>query len=94
MKRVCLAAALVFAVTSTVMADGPADNSAENVRPVPPPGIAVPPEDAARLTAALARLDRQLAELREPLREKPALLAQLPDVEIYAKAVRDAPAVQ
>ncbi len=88
MKCVCLAATLAIVMMSTAMADGPADNEADKVRPVPPPGISVPPEDAARLQAALAQLDSQLAGLRDPLREKPALLAQLPDVEIYAKAVR------
>ena len=87
MKCTCLVATLAIAAISTAMADGPADNAAETVRAVPPPGIAVEPEDAARLQAALARLDSQLAELRSQLREKPALL-QLPDVEIYAKAVR------
>jgi pimeloyl-ACP methyl ester carboxylesterase len=79
---------LAIATISTAMADGPTDNAAENVRAVPPPGISVPPEDAARLQAGLARLNGQLAGLRSQLREKPALLAQLPDVEIYAKAVR------
>jgi pimeloyl-ACP methyl ester carboxylesterase len=88
MKCVCLAATLAIAAMSTAMADGPADNNADTVRPVPPPGISVPPEDAARLEAALAQLDGQLAALGDQLKEKPALLAQLPDVAIYAKAVR------
>ncbi len=88
MKCVCLAATLAVAVMSTLMADGPADNNAETVRPVPPRGIVVPPEDAARLAAALAQFDSQLAKLREQLHDQPALAAQLPDVEIYAKAVR------
>ena len=88
MRITCLTAMLAIAAISTALADGPADNAAETVRAVPPPGIAVPPEDVARLTAALARLDSQLAELRRQGRDKPVLLAQLPDVEIYAKAVR------
>ena len=41
-----------------------------------------------RLQAALAQFDSRLVALRDQLREKPALWAQLPDVEIYAKAVR------
>jgi len=88
MKCVGLAATLAIVVMCTARADGPTDNEADKVRPVPPPGISVPPEDAARLGAALAQLDSRLAALRDQLRDKPALLAQLPDVEIYAKAVR------
>ncbi len=88
MKSTCLVATLAIAAISTARADGPSDNSAEHVRAVPPPGISVPPEDAARLKAGLAALDDQIVGLRNQLREKPALMAELPDVEIYAKAVR------
>jgi pimeloyl-ACP methyl ester carboxylesterase len=88
MKCTCLVVTLAIAAVSTAMADGPDDNIAEKVRSVPPPGIAVPPADAARLNASLAQLDGQLAGLRNQLHGKPALLAELPDVEIYAKAVR------
>ena len=88
MKCTCLATALATAAISVAMADGPADNVADNVRPVPPPGISVAPEDAARLEAGLAELDDKLAQLRNQLRKEPVLLAELPDVEIYAKAVR------
>ncbi len=88
MKCAYLAAILAIAAISTALADGPADNVAENVRAVPPPGISVSPEDAARLAAGLAELDDKLAGLRNQLREEPALLVELPDVEVYAKAVR------
>jgi pimeloyl-ACP methyl ester carboxylesterase len=88
MKCTCLAATVAIAAISTAMADGPADNVVEQVRAVPPPGISVPPKDAARLKTGLAELDELLAGLRNQSREKPALLAELPDVEIYAKAVR------
>ncbi len=88
MKRACLVTTMAIASVATALADGPVDNVAEKVRPVPPPGISVSPEDAARLKANLAKLDDQLAGLRIQLRESPELYAELPDVEIYAKAVR------
>ena len=75
-------------IVSTALADGPGDNVADKVRPVPPPGISVSPEDVARLSERLANLDEQISGLRKQLRDKRALHAQLPDVEIYAKAVR------
>ncbi|HTU24837.1 MAG TPA: hypothetical protein VMF30_05540, partial [Pirellulales bacterium] len=83
-----IAAITLIAAAHTARADGPGDNLADKVRPVPPPGIEVPAEDAKRLEEALAKLDSRIAELREKLRDKPARLAELPDVEIYAKAVR------
>ena len=70
MKYASLVAMLTIAAISTAIADGPADNVAEQVRAVPPPGITVPPEDAARLKAGLARLDDQLAGLRSQLHEQ------------------------
>ncbi|MBX7166613.1 MAG: prolyl oligopeptidase family serine peptidase [Pirellulales bacterium] len=88
MKSICLAAVLAMTAMAIARADGPADNNAGTVRPVPPAGIAVAPEDAERLQGALAHLDSQLAALRDQGREHPELVAQLPDVEIYAKAVR------
>ncbi len=88
MKRFTLVLSGSLLVAPWLWADGPADNIADKVRPIPPVGIAVPAADLARLQAALIKLIVQLAELREKLRDKPALLAELPDVEIYDKAVR------
>ncbi len=66
--------------TMPIHADGPKDNLPDNVRPVPPKGSAVKPEDAAELRAGLDELGKQIAALKDnPL---------LPDVEIYHKAVR------
>lgn len=48
-------------------------------RPVPPPGIAVPPNDRAELEAGLARLRESIGELRGN--------ALVPDVQIYERAV-------
>jgi dienelactone hydrolase len=68
-------------------ADGPADNLADKVRPVPPAGIALDPHVAVELEANLAVLGKTIDGLRSQLRPHPALLELLPDVEVYHKAV-------
>src|SRR5258706_2644005 len=79
------ALALLLTISALpAIADGPQDNRTENVRPVPPPGVAVPEADRAELQAGLAEFDRLLTSIRAT-RTKPDLLA---DVEIYHKAVR------
>jgi len=75
-----LAAAGGFAA----LADGPADNIPEKVRPVPPPGVAVPDADRAALEQGLTELGKAIADLRT----RPQAAPLLPDVEIYHKAVR------
>ncbi len=61
--------------------------SPDAVRPVPPPGVPVPDAIRAELTAGAKALADDLATLREDLRAKPAVLAELPSVEIFHKAV-------
>ncbi len=66
--------------------DGPTD-----VRPVPPPGVAVPEADRAELAAGIAALGKEIDSLRESLKKHPgsaALLALLPDVQIFHNAAR------
>jgi pimeloyl-ACP methyl ester carboxylesterase len=75
------------AVVSVLRADGPQDNLADKVRPIPPPGIAVPPEKRQALETAVEALAKDIAKLREQLAKKPLLLALLPDVQIYYNAV-------
>ena len=69
-------------------ADGEQDNKPDNVRPIPPPSIAVPDADKAELAAGLDALGKDLDALRAELKGKPTLLALLPDVQIYHGAVR------
>lgn len=83
-----LAAACCLAVPAAGVADGPADNKAENVRPIPPPGVPVPDADRAELQRGIDSLGREIEELRPALKNKPALLELLPDVQIYHNAVR------
>jgi hypothetical protein len=78
----CLLATAVCA-----LADGPKDNLAENVRPIPPPGVAVPDADKARLTEGLTKLRAAIDAAAKAQSKNPKLGDLLPDVEIYHKAV-------
>jgi len=73
---------------ATTRADGPKDNLPDQVRPIPPKGVPIPDADRKELQAGLAEFRKLLAELPTALKGKPDLLALLPDVEIYEKAVR------
>ena len=76
-------------LTAAVLrADGPGDNRADKVRPVPPPGVAIPAADRQELQAGVEALGKEIDELRTALKDKPALLDLLPDVQIYYNAVR------
>src|SRR5262245_27057488 len=77
-----------LAMNFTAPADGPEDNVAEKVRPVPPAGITVPEPDRARLKAGLEILHREISDLPSQVNFKPAFLDLLPDIQIYEKAVR------
>jgi pimeloyl-ACP methyl ester carboxylesterase len=87
--RILLGATL-FAAAFVLYADGPADNVAEHVRKVPPPGIAISAETRAQLEGRLKELGAGIEKLREELttQKKGALRDLLPDVEIFHKAVR------
>ncbi len=54
----------------------------------PPPGIEVPEPDRAELAAGIASLGKEIESLRTALKTKPALLALLPDVQVFHNAVR------
>ncbi len=88
--RLSLLAIPFLLAVALLRADGPSDNVAEKVRPVPPPGIDVPAADRDALKAAVHGLSSQVESLRSDLSDKPALLDLLPDVEIYLDAVRSA----
>jgi hypothetical protein len=79
---------LVVAFPIALWADGPADNLADKVRRVPPPGISIPASDRAELESGEAALGQEIDALRAALKSKPALLELLPDVQIYHNAVR------
>ena len=76
----------LIAILGTALADGPKDNLVNEVRPVPPPGIAVPDDVRTSLEEGLEALQGDI----EGLAEEPEHADLLPDVEIYHKAVHDA----
>jgi pimeloyl-ACP methyl ester carboxylesterase len=88
MKKSYAFAAAFFAAISIARADGLADNNPDKVKPVPPPGVAIPDADRAELETGVAALGKEIEGLRESLKKKPALLDLLPDVQIYHNAVR------
>lgn len=61
-------------------ADGPKDNIADNVRPVPPPGNNIPDADMDEIKKGLAELQQLIKEIGKH--------ELLPDVLIFEKAVR------
>ena len=79
--------ALALAAAS-LHADGPGDNVADKVRPVPPPGVEIPAADREALQAGVNELGKEIDDLRAALKGKPDLLDLLPDVQIYYNAVR------
>ncbi len=83
MKRLLLP----FLALSAALADGLKDNQAADVRPVPPPGVAVPDADRARLTEGLKKLRTAIDDAAKAQSKNPQLADLLPDIEIYHKAV-------
>jgi pimeloyl-ACP methyl ester carboxylesterase len=81
-------ALILLVAAALVRADGPADNVSADVRPVPPPGLAIPDGDRTDLQAGADALGKEIDGLRTALKGKPALLDLLPDVQIYHNAVR------
>lgn len=89
MRRFLPALACLVLSSRLLLADGPGDNKADSVRPVPPPGIAVPEETRQKLEAGVARLAKRIDKLVTEVKgKKNADL--LPDVRIFHKAVEDA----
>jgi hypothetical protein len=78
----------VHLVLAVAEADGPADNLPDSVRRIPKLGIEVPAAERQTLAAELDKLEQAIHKLRE--RDDASVRLLLPDVEIYAKAVRDA----
>src|SRR4029079_16305101 len=77
----------LFAPT-LVRADGTGDNLPNQVRRIPPAGVAVPAADRTELEDGVRQLGIAIEELRAGLKGAPALLDLLPDVQIYHNAVR------
>src|SRR5690242_19827932 len=70
---------------NNVFGDGPDDNSADKVRPVPPPGESIPDAARAELEAGLAKLRERIDGLRGVTNAW--VKALLPDVQVLHNAV-------
>lgn len=77
---------LMLAAATAAVADGPQDNVAEQVRPVPPVGLELSPTDRDELMAGLSELDQAVTTLKK--KTDAFTRTMLPDVEIFARAVR------
>ena len=86
--RTCLMLSFALLCFCSTRADGPKDNIPTAVRQIPPPGIEVPAADRERLEGGLAELKGLIDELRSS--NAPDVVAYLPDVEIFHRAVDQA----
>ena len=82
-----IALPLLLALALAAHADGPMDNVAEKIRPVPPLGVKIADSARAELTTGLKDLAAAIDKAGEMNKAKPAMLALLPDVQVYHKAV-------
>jgi predicted peptidase len=87
MRRFTLPALPFFLLVGFLRADGPADNVAEKVRPVPPPGITLGDAERAELAIRVVDLKKEIDELKVAFKGKPGMLELVPDVQIYFNAV-------
>lgn len=76
---------LLWCCAALSWADGPTDNLAEKVRPVPPPGEPIAEDVRAELERSTAALQDQIAGLRPST--NPVVRAHLSDAEVYLNAV-------
>ncbi len=87
MRFTCFVLSVLLLIPTLVQADGPMDNLADKVRPVPPPGIKLSLEDQGELIEGVENLAVKIEAIRKELAGKPDLLAFLPDVEVFHRAV-------
>jgi pimeloyl-ACP methyl ester carboxylesterase len=64
----------------------PATLVAQDVRPVPPPGIEIPAADRAEIEAGVKKLGEEIAKLRELGKPNAVIGRELPNVEIFHKS--------
>ncbi|HAM72437.1 MAG TPA: hypothetical protein DCM86_12415 [Verrucomicrobiales bacterium] len=82
-----LAALILLASPAPLLGDGKADNNPETVRRQPPPGKPIDPDSRVELERGITELGHEIEALRVELKDRPALLGLLPDVEIFHKGV-------
>jgi dienelactone hydrolase len=90
-SRLSWLAVTIAALLFVIGAAAAQQNNPGTVKPVPPPGIAVPEADRAELESGIAALGKEIDSLRETLKKQPVLpnlIALLPDVQIFHNAAR------
>jgi len=80
--------ALISLTTSSLLADGPQDNSVENVRPVPQVGIELTNQQADELNLRLNELTKTIHKLQSS--QSLIVSKYLPDVQVLHRAVGQA----
>lgn len=80
--RPLVLATIALLLPSSLLAQAPATQ-----KRTPPTGVAIPAADRSELTAGAAALAKDIEALRTKLKPNPQLLALLPDVQVFHKAV-------
>ena len=87
-RQIVLALVAAALATQVVVADGPTDNTAEEVRRVPKLGVEVTEADRTELNKGLQSLQAKLEKLSQS--NSPQVSSLLPDVLIFHRAVDQA----
>src|SRR3954470_8303076 len=91
---------VVATLSAQLLAQAPAPATPPKPKPTPPPvldklgiklipqpGVTIPEGDRSELQAGVTALGKEIVVTRAKLKDKPELLALLPDVMIFHKAV-------
>src|ERR1700748_564051 len=81
-----LASSLWAASPAAAVDATPAPKAPPEVRPVPPPGVVIADDESAELKGKIEALGEEIESLGNELKNKPAMLELLPDVQIFFKA--------
>ena len=81
---------LMGLASSSLQADGPADNQAVTVRPIPPIGTSLSSDQHTQLESDLEKLRQSIVSARKKLSNQPDLRRHLSDIEVFEQAVTSA----
>jgi dienelactone hydrolase len=86
-RKIMFAPSKLLIVSCLLVVFVQAQDLSPTYKQIPPPGIELPAADRAELTAGVTELSQAIDALRTELKDKPKLLALLPDVQIFYNAV-------
>jgi pimeloyl-ACP methyl ester carboxylesterase len=87
MRNTCFVAIALMLMMGPPALAAPAPAWSE-IKKIPPPGVEISESDRNELQSGMADLGMQIEDLRKSPQKYPAMLALLPDVQIYHNAVR------